>query len=310
MSMTSAQARVVDPVLSTHARGYRHPDRVGNLLFPAVPVDVAAGKVVEFGRESFMLYNARRSPGGATKRIQCGYVGKPYELVQDSLEGTVPRELARDASAVPGIDLGIRTTNTVMQALTLALEHQQAGIALDPANYDGGHKATVASGLKWGTDDGKPIADVEAARQAVRASCGSYPNVMVLGPVAYAALKTSRQIVDRFRNADIVTPQMLANLFELGSVVEGRAVIVENEEDGFVDVWGNAAVLAYVPPAPTGAEEPSFGYTYTMRDNPFVEQPYWHGNTKSWVYGVTYERQPVLTGMSAGFLIQAPAAEE
>lgn len=122
--MSLSQARVVDPVLTTHAQGYRHPERVGHLLFPSVPVAVAAGKVVEFGRESFILYNARRAPGAATKQIVFGYEGKPFALVQDSLEAKVPREFARDAGAVPGIDLGVRATNTVMNALTLTLEHE------------------------------------------------------------------------------------------------------------------------------------------------------------------------------------------
>ena len=103
MSMSGSQVRVVDPILTTHARGYKHADRVGGLLFPTVDVTVSAGKVIEFGKESFMLYNARRAPGGATKQVDFGYLGKPYELVQDSLDGKVPREFERDAAAVPGI---------------------------------------------------------------------------------------------------------------------------------------------------------------------------------------------------------------
>ena len=72
----------------------------------------------------------------------------------------------------------------------------------------------------------------------------------------------------------------------------------------FGDVWGKDAVLAYAPRSSSGLEEPSFGYTYTMLQNPFVEAPYWDGNKKSWIYGVTYERAPVLTGMAAGFVIK------
>lgn len=29
-----------------------------------------------------------------------------------------------------------------------------------------------------------------------------------------------------------------------------------------------------------------------------------NGDTRSWLYGVTYERAPVLTGISSGFLFQ------
>jgi hypothetical protein len=307
MSLNSTRARVVDPVLSTHVRGYQHPERVGNLLFPSVEVPVSAGKVVEFGKESFMLYNARRAPGAATKRIDFGYEGKPYALVQDSLESKVPREYARDALEVPDIDLGMRASSTVMNALTLTLEYDQAKIATDAANYDANHKVILSGTSQWSNAAGKPVNDIEAARQAVRNSCGMYPNILVLGPVAYAAVKNNQQVVDRFRNSDVITSTMLASLLEIGRVVEGRAVVA-NDAGAFQDVWGDYAVLAFAPEKPDGFEQPSFGYTYTMKGNPYVEQPYWDGNTKSWIYGVTYERAPVLAGMLAGFLIENTAA--
>lgn len=307
MSFSVAQARVVDPVLTTHAQGYKHPERVGGLLFPTVPVKVSAGKIIEFGRESFILYNARRAAGGATKRMNFGYEGNPFSLLQDSLESKVPREMARDAQAVPGIDLGIRATNVVMQSLSLGLEVEQAGIATDPANFDVNHKISLSGSDLWTNPDSDPIGNIEAGRQAIRLSCGLYPNTMVIGPKAYAALKNNPRITGRFRNSDIITSAMLATLFELKTVVEGRSVVSDGSET-FTDVWGNAAVLAYAPESPGGPEEPSFGYTYTMDHHPFVEQPYWDGNAKSWIYGVTYERAAILTGMSAGFLIENPAA--
>ena len=253
-----------------------------------------------------MLYNARRAPGASTRQIDFGYAGKPYELVQDSLEGKIPREIAREAANGPGIDMGMRGVSIVMQSLTLTLEYDQAALAVDPDNYDEEHKIAIPTGNKWSEDTGKPIDDVEIARQAIRTSCGVYPNVMVAGPAAYSSLKNNKQVTDRFRNSDVITADLLAALFELEGVVEGKAVVAA--DDGtFSDVWGNAVVLAYAPKNPSGFEEPSYGYTYTMKDNPFVEAPYWDGNKKSWIYGVTFERSPVLTGVSAGYLVQTPA---
>lgn len=79
------------------------------------------------------------------------------------------------------------------------------------------------------------------------------------------------------------------------------------DDDTFSDIWGNAAVLAYVPSEAEAAMPiPSYGYTYTMEGHPMVEQPYWDNGSKSWIYGTTMERAPVLTGMLAGYLIQTP----
>lgn len=308
MTMTLSGARVVDPVLTTHVQGYQHAERIGNLLFPRVDVFLGAGKVIEFGKESFLLYNARRAPGASTKRIEFGYEGKSYSLVQDSLESKVPREFARDASGAAGIDLGMRGTNLVMNSLTLNLEYEQAQLATDASKYDADHQVSLAGASQWSNVASNPIIDVQAAREAIRASCGMYPNVMVCGPKPYGALKTNEAISEKFRNTDLVTAEMLAKLFEVDRVAEGKAVYA-SDDGTFNDVWGNSVILAYAPQAATGFEQPSYGYTYTMSGHPFVEPPYYDNNQKSDIYGVTYERAPQLTGMIAGFILLDVAAE-
>ncbi|TAX26338.1 hypothetical protein ELI03_34655 [Rhizobium leguminosarum] len=302
--MNLSQARVVDPVLTTHVRGWRSQERVGHYLFPAVETTVRAGKVLEFGKESFALYNARRAPGGDTKQIEFGYEGKPYALYQDSLDGKVPREFAEDAAKVPGVDLGIRATNIVMNSLTLALEYEQAQLAGDANNYPAGNKEILAGASQWDNAASTPVSAISQARNQIRTQCGVYPNVLVLGPKPYNALKNNNQVTARFKNIDIITPELLAKLLEVDYVVEGRAVYAD-DAGAFKDIWGNFATLAYAPPKPNGIEEPSFGYTYTLSGHPFVEEPAWNRGIKSWLYGVTYERAPVLTGVSAGYLFQS-----
>lgn len=158
---------------------------------------------------------------------------------------------------------------------------------------------------KWTDANSDPIKKLEDGMEVVRASTGTDPNVLVLGPKPYKALKNHPKVLDRFKgiSADSVTPDMLARLLDLETVAVGKAVEAM-DEGGFSDVWGAHAVLAYAPPTPTGTEEPSFGYTYTLKGHPFVEQPYWNQSKRSWMYGVTYERVPVLTGITAGFLLQ------
>jgi len=303
--LNPSNVQVVDPILSTHAQGYRHPERVGHLLFPRVPHGTGRGQVLEFGKESFRLYAARRAPGGATKRVQFGYLGKPFAMVQDALEGKVPREWLRDAKEVPGIDLGRRAVNTVMSSITLGLENEQAQLARAAANYDANHKLALAAGTKWSADTGKPLTDIAGGREAVRASTGMEANTLVLSPSAWNAAKENPQVTERFKytQSGPVTLQQFAQLVEVERVAVGKAVYAD-DADTFVDVWGNDAVLAYVPPSPEGMEEPSYGYTYTMEAHPAVEVPYYDANEKSWIYGVTMERVPVLTGIVAGYLIQ------
>lgn len=313
--MNVHQARVVDLVLTNHVRGYSNAEHIGHILFPRVPVTERGGNVIEFGYEAFYRYSARRAPGADVKKIDFGYEGVPYKLVQDALDAVVPREHMQDASKVPQIDLGMRATNVVMKALSLALEIEQAELATDPGNFDADHKLQATVAQKWTNPDSDPIQQIEDAKEAVRASTGRYPNVMTLGPKPYKAIKNHPKVLSRFSgiSADAVTAQKIAALVDIPTVKVGEAVFATAPSSGakkppqFSDVWGPHAVLAFVPQSPEGREEPSFGYTYTLDGNPFVEQPYWENSKRSWLYGVTYERAPVLCGMLAGYLIQNAA---
>lgn len=310
--LTTRGARVIDPILSGYTQGYRNLSFVGEAIFPRVPVTSTGGQILEFGREAFQLANMRRQPGGATKRIAFGYLGKPYALVQDSLEVPVPREHQRDASRVASIDLGQRASRIGMNKVLLQLEVDQATLATTAANYPVGNKVALTAGGKW-SSTGNPLTDIDTGREAIRAACGIYPNTLVLSAVAFNAAKNNTNVIARFQyngnmdvDASMITPKMLAGLFNVDKVVVGAA-IVTGDNGVSSDIWGNNAVLAYVPQGETFMEEPSYGYTYTLDGNPLVEQPYYDNNAKAEIYGVTMERAPVLSGISSGYLIQTPA---
>jgi hypothetical protein len=312
--MTPAQARVLDPILSEIAHGYRNPDvsRVGRILFPRVVIPARGAQVLEFGKESFRLYNTRRAPGANTKRIQYGYAAGPVALSQESLEATVPAEIMEEAAAVPGVDMARGAIELVQDIFDRAEEYEQARIATDANNYDGNHKLALTSTSQWTHAESKPIAQMVTYREAVRASTGIYPNVLVLSPNAFNALAAHDSIKDQFKytSSESITTDMLARLFGIAKVVVGTDVYMPDaaaDTADFTDIWSNVAVLAYVP---TGAryEVPSYGYTYHLPGHPLVEQPYYERNSKSWVYPMTYERQVAHTGKGAGFLIQTPCA--
>lgn len=308
MTQNIQNVRVVDPVLTEVAQGFSHTEHVGKQLFPPVPVTASGGQVLEFGKESFKLYQARRAPGAATRRIQFGYLGKPFALVQDSLEGQVPSEYLRDAAAVPEVDLAKRAINGALRALSMTLEYDQAKLATTAGNYDANHKVALTGTDKWSDGSSHPGSDIETGKEAIRQSVGVYPNRLLLSAQAFRALKNHPDILDRIKytSRDSITPEILATLWDLQSVVIGKAVAF-NDNGTTLDLWGNNAILAYVPEAPAGMEDPSYGYTYTMQGHPLVEQNYYENNSKSWIYPVTYERVPVLTGILSGYLIQNPA---
>lgn len=309
--MTTAQARVVDPVLSTYAQGFTHPERVGTMLFPRAPVGARGARVIRFGKESFLRYNLRRAPGADTPDVSYGYASDPVALVQDALNGLVPIELMEEADAVPGIDLGRGAVDMVMEIITLQEEIEQAGLATDPNQYDVNHKVTLAGTDKW-SSSANPNTQMRTYKESIRQSIGRYPNTLILGPTAKNAVAENANVKDQFKftTSDSITDEMLARYFEVERLAVGKAVFANNEESDFQDVWGNFAVLAYVPGVAGNVANygvPSYGYTYHLPGHPMVEQPWYDRGKRSWKYPTTFDRQVNLTSPNAGFLIQEPA---
>lgn len=314
MAMNTSQARVADPVLTNHARGYRHPKRVGGLLFPRVDCLTRGGKRVEFDKTSFRRMMTRRAPGGNVKELELGYKGEPFELYQDALAGKVPIEHYQEAREVPGIDLGMSAVSGVMDNITLQLEIEQGTLAQDTSLYADSNKLVLAGNDQWSAAGSNPIAQVDAAREVIRRQIGMYPNVAVIGPRVFTVLKEHAAVVDRVKNVskDSITPEVVANLLSLEALGIGEAVYLPDdagEDDAFTDVWGNTFVLAYAPQKPSGLHEPAFGYTYTLKGHPLVEAAYYHEDTRSWKYPVVADWAPLVTGAVAGFLFTNVIAE-
>jgi len=310
--MTASQARVIDPILTNIARGYKNAEFVGGALFPRVDVPQRGGKIITFRKEDFRLYNTGRAPGANTKRVQYGHDGAPYALEQHALEGQVPFEIMQEASRVPGIDQARVAVMKTQNIIALRLEKAAADLATNAANYAASNKVTLSGTSQWsdysGTSD--PSLDVEAGKEAVRAKTGKQANTVVLGAAVFSKLKYHPKILDRLKytGRDNVTTDLLANLWEVDRVLVGRAVYAD-AADAFVDVWGKFVVVAYTETA--GLADmgvPTFGYTYALTGAPFVEQPYQDRNAKSWIYPVTDEVAPVIAGAEAGYLISAAVA--
>lgn len=306
-SMNPAQARVIDPVLTTVAQGYQNSEMIASALFPTVPVNLRAGNIIAFGKESFMLYQSQRAPGENTKRVRFGHAGAPYALVDYSLEGMVPVEIEQEAMNGPGIDLGARAINEVQAIMALRHEKAAADIARNAASYAASNKNTLSGTDQWSdygaTSD--PIDDIESAKSAVRAATGKRPNTIVMGALVMDKLKHHPKIVDRMKytGRDVATAELLASLFGVQRVVVGDAIYSNDAGTAFTDVWGKDVIVAYTNMASAQSGGlPSYGYTYQLSGYPQVEEPYYDRNAKSWLYPVTRSEAPVLSSAAAGFL--------
>lgn len=310
--LTTAQARVIDPVLTAVAQGIRQSGMVGGALFPTVPVGLRAGKIITFGREDFMLYGSARAPGENTKRVQFGYSGGSFALVDYSLEGALPIEVLQEgASGANGwtIDGAAMAIKKVQAIMDLRLEQAQATVARTAGSYQAANKVTLSGTGQWsdftnGVSD--PIANIETGKEAIRAAVGKRGNTVVMGALVFSKLKQHPKVIDRLKytQREIATPELLASLFDVERVLVGDAVYSNDAGTTLTDVWGKDVVVAYTDIASVAdMGAPSYGYTYNLGGYPIVEEPYYDRNSKTWYFPVTRAEAPVMAAPNAGYLI-------
>lgn len=304
---------VVDPVITGVVQGYGVPTNVGHELFPVVPVQTRTGQIIMFTDRDFMTYNTARARGAATKRVNFGYKGNNFKLENHSLEAAITREDLQDAEQqAPNLKLIVRSVRKVMRIIALGLEADQAQTARNADNYPATNKKVLSGTSQWSDDASNPAADIEDAVEAIRRQTGVEPNKLVLGASVFKALKNHPKIRAACKitaDGKVITAEMLANLFDIEKVVVGKAVVYNEKTEQIDDVWGNDAILAYVPSnADLDNETPSYGFTYRLENHPFAEKGYYDNNTKTHYYPVTDERMPVIAGIFAGYLFKDAVA--
>ena len=317
--MTPAGIRLnQNPILTSLLLGLGQSTFIAEKLFPRLPQALSSVQLAQLGDERLRRYNLRRAPGAATKRIHIKYEGKTYTVNQYSVDVPLPRELIREADESRRLNVGnyldisriaMVTANDV---LALDYELEVATLATTSGTYAAGHVLALAAGTKWSAATGTPVTDVRAAADVIRKKIGKRPNKLTLSADAFTAASTNAEVKGYLPNTNLgpATVDQLKTIFNVAEIVVGDAVWMDDTNAG-QDVWGNNAILAYVPKiGGSGGDislaEPGFGFTNVLEGHPFAETPYYEAASKSWIYGATFERTPNVAYNTAGFLFTNP----
>ena len=317
MPMTTEQIRLAqNPILTSLLLGMGQGTFIANSLFPALPQTLSSVMLAKIGNERLQRYNLRRAPGSATKRIDIKYDGQVYTVNQYSVEVPIPRELIRESDESRRLNVGNHldisriAMSTAGDVLNLDYELEAASIATDAASYAAGHAQALTGGAKWSAATGEPQTDIIGATDLIRKKIGKRPNTLILSADALSALVVNAQIKSQLPLTQLgpATIDQLKTILNVPNIVVGDAIWVDAGGAG-ADVWGNSAILAYVPRiggngGDISLAEPAFGFTNVMEGNPYAEAPYFENNSKSWIYGATYERRPNVAYPEAAFLFQ------
>lgn len=317
--MTLAEIRLKqNPILTSLLLGMGQGNYIAERMAPRLPQTLSGVTLAKIGDERFRRYNLRRAPGAATRRVNINFDGQVYTVNQYAVEVPIPRELIREADESRRLNVGnyldisrvaMVTANDI---LGLDYELEVAEAATNPANYVAGNVLALAAGTKWSADTGTPVTDIEAASNLIRKAVGKRPNRLGLSADAFSAIKHNPEVKGYLPSSQQgpATLQQLAQILNVEEVLVGDA-IWKDETGAGQDVWGNNAVLSYVPRiAPNTGDislaEPGHMFTSVIEGHPFSETPYYEAPLKSWVYGATFERHASVAYPDAAFLFQNP----
>ena len=301
--MSTLKNRLVDPVLTQLARGYNNATFIGTKLFPLVSVEKEGGKIPQFSKDAFKIYNTERALRANSNVISPeGKTTIDYALTEHDLSYPMDyREVAEDITP-----LKIHATEVVTDGIALRLEKLIADLSQSLSTFPLGSKVTLGAGSKFDDPTSDPFLVFDTGKEAVRSKIAKRPNVCIIGASAYKALKNHPAIVDRIQYSQnaVITPELLRQLLDFEQLYVGDSVY-SDDADNFVDIWSDNVILAYVPSKNSDVQrsyyEPAFAYTLRKKGNPVVDTYDKDGK-------VQYVRNtdifiPKVVGAEAGYLI-------
>lgn len=244
---------------------------IADKVFPVIPVEKQTDLYFTYTKNDwFRDEAAARAPGTESAGSGYGLSTAQYSCIPYAMHKDVPWQTRQNADA--GIDLDRDATEFVTQRLLLRRERVWA------ANYFATSKwATDITGVssspsgaqvyQWSDyTNSTPTVDIDVGKETILTQTGFEANTLVLGYQVFNKLKRHPTVRDQYKyvNADTITAEMLAKLFELEHVYVAKATYASNNEGetaAYSLVHGKSALLCYSNPKP-GLLSPSAGYTF------------------------------------------------
>ena len=302
-----------NPVLTNLLLGMGQGTMIAERVLPRLPQALRGHLVPTLGKERLARYDTRRAPAALTRRVDISWKGKVFTVDQHAVEIPIPREMLEEADIARKLNVGAHldvstiAVQTASDILALDYEAEAAAMLRDEALYAASNKQALSGAAKWSAD-GDPVADVRNAGAVLRQQNGVRPNTLTVSASVYSAIQLNEKVRAMLPGNQLRLPddQQLCTLFGVEQIIVGDAVWLDADKKPH-DVWGDCALLSYnVSPASFSLATPAFGFTSALEGHPYVEQPYYSNERKSWIYGATFERAPQIANPGAGFLFVAP----
>ena len=309
--MNLDQVRVIDPILTQIAQGYKNAEGVATFFAPAVSMNVRAGRTLVFGKEAFAAQSFLRSPGSNIQKVSNEFGTRSFALRQEAISWSIAEEVAAEAkNGAAAIDLRAYAAKDAANRLMQSWEVQVAAKVQDITQYESGNVLDLATYNSGADQFNSPTSDVEvlmdAMKEQVRRQSSVYPNKMVLSPDAFNALKRNKRIRDFMQRGILVNEKSLAEIFGLDEIRVARRLKLNQETGKLENIYNNVAILFYHPSGATDGftpaldanyGTPAFAYTYSLSGYPIATPERFNVDRRVFEGDIFVERSFELVGM-------------
>lgn len=317
--MPSTQRLHLDKALTNISLGYANEQFIADQIFKPVIVGKQSDRYYVFGMERFRQNDDLRAPGTVANEIDWTFSDDTYFCEGHALKHFIADEEVQNAD--DSFDLETEGTELVTEGILLNKEIDGANKVLDPNNYHADLRLTLGTGnnAKWSDyQNSNPILDVAMAKEAVHKKSGVRLNTLIISETVFNALKFHPKLLEviQYVQRGIVTQELMASVFGVEQIFVGSALksVVTNPgqaEAGQIEdlqyVWGNDAVLAYVPKRP-GKKQIALGYSFMWnKDGAGAVQVYkWYEDNRraTMIQAERWYDQKIISNV-AGFLFSS-----
>lgn len=283
----------IDRALTNISVAYMQEEKafIADKVFPRIPVRKQSDVYFIYNKGDFFRDEAK-ARGGSAESVGGTYgveASNPYYAKLWAFHKDVTEQ--DRANYDEPLDADQDATDFVTQKMLIRREVEWASKYFKPGVWTTeltGVTGTPGAGevLKWTEATSDPITTISNESVKMAAQTGFRPNVLVLSPYAFFALKNHEDILDRIKYTQkgIVTADLLATLFEVEEVHVAWGVVNaanQGEANNIDFIMGRHALLAYVNKKPA-IKKPSAGYIFT-----------WTGLMGSGAYGNRMVRLPM-----------------
>jgi hypothetical protein len=220
---------------------YKPKNLIGDSVFPIVPVATLNTKVLKYSKANlFRLQDGDlyRSEGTMRRRFNYNIDTQQINPRQISAEASVTDELI-DIAQMPGqypLQPIIDATQLIITKIDNFKEKLVADIIYGNTWIDGaagGTAPSVSAGWSKTDSTNSMIADIFAAKDAIRKSTGVIPNKLILDYATFLATQSNIVLSDKIKYTQkaVMTADLIASALELDEVLIGRSIIITGNDN-------------------------------------------------------------------------------